>query len=240
MSFLYFIPSGQNFGQGLLKEVGMDYLTADKMRQVSMLNSGPEDQAGILCADNRLSAKDLFYRPAEQKWEKSINGKFWIGYWLDNPPTESNLRRPVLVNHYKVTLNNGQAWAVPVVRLYSGKTVLDETVTLDGAGNIKYKTQKRYEALCERVNSLWGDIAIETGQSPGPFKLDDKARYELATEVMQLNYNIGPQEISMMELFTKNNLSEIFRAVLDIPYLEKALELLDQEVKKKLEPITPG
>lgn len=220
MYFLYFIPNGGTLDQKLLDGCGLGYLSAGKMVSRGLMANGPEGTGGVLIADNRLDSKGLYYRPAQQKWEKSLNGKFFVGYWLNQVPNERSLRREKQIDGHKVQLADGAEYLVPVARCFDGSTKLPTSIFMDAKGVWVGPVLPHYADFSRKAQSLWQYFAKMRGYlSNVETDLSTTDQFTLAAEALGFNYWIGADEINLLGLFTQDNFQLVTLAIIDGPTL---------------------
>jgi hypothetical protein len=154
-------------------------------------------------------------------------GRPWLGFETASPPGPGDLLREVhCTENHPVTLGDGNSWGIPVVRRYPSGTALPQVIVLGKRGpeaRIKREYETLYQLAVALADDLYGD---------GEAKLDAGALLVMASLALAVNYRLGPDEISALELLDTQNAQEIAGAIIDRPSLLK----LRDELEKK----TPG
>lgn len=195
---------------------------------------GPGGVAALLFAGAGTPSKRIHYDPARQRWARSLNGKFWLGHWLDAPPTPTDLQRGQPVAGHDVTLEDGRAWHIPCARIYGGGTRLP-TILRRTADGLAATVRDEYRDFCRRAEALW-DVQLALVHDIAPtadWTFADQ--WDLCTEALAVNYHVGPDEINLLGLFSSRNLNDIGAAVVDMPTVAAYLE-----EKKKTPPPSGG
>ena len=245
MYFLYFVPNAGKFDQKLLDDRGLGYLTADKMTQRGYTSAGPGDCAGIIFADKRIEGKDLYYRPEEQVWAKSLAGtkdektgefinKFWVGYHTANPPTEKALARESQINGYEIELLEGQKYRIPLARCFPSGTQLPQTMIMTETGVLDYKLLPKYVEFSKQAELLWCDFARQIGWMEGPQEMSREQEWMLARGALGLNYHIGCDEINLLNLFSTINFEKVLFAIVDEPTIRAVMKAGIEKKKREI------
>ena len=235
--FIYAIPQVTAVSSGLVKRIGLDEVLQDtdpsqhKFRQIG---KGPEGQAGVLFMVTE-NTKLLHYKPDEQTWDKSRNGKYWIGFYNKDKPTELILRRPRQLAGHDVELQDGSKWLIPIARIITGVSTLPQSLFIDSQDEITTRPLQQYTAFTDRVDELWDDFRAEidpkSGKEPN---LSTADRMHLAAEALSWNYHVSLNEINMLGLITTQNLIEIMSAIIDVTTLiEEAKHSAKQKKNEK-------
>lgn len=230
--FIYAIPNVNTVGAELLANVGLSQLFDRAKETQRHITRGPGGgQCTLVCIGD--NGKSLFYKPAEQTWQKSHNGKYWVGFYNDDPPTEQCLRRKMqLAGHY-VELTDGGKWLVPVARILSGGSRLPQSLILGSNGQVTTEALPQYAEFSSKVEKLWEDFQIENGWKEGKLQLSIAERMQLAIEALGWNYHVRTEEVNLLKLITSQNLSgEILAAIIDLPTLIEISKELQQHKKK--------
>lgn len=239
MYFLYFLHDINQINRQVITEAGLDYLPPPETLITRGMMTGPEQRPGLMLADGRCDASDMRYNPQEQTWAKSLNGKFWVGYWNGRRPNEESVRRQTFYNSYDVELGNEEKWKIPIARLIDGSCGLDTALVMDSDGHLRKVPIDRYAAFCRQVEALWQDYMTELSGEGSP-ALKDDARWQLAVAALGLNYHIGPDEVNQLMLLTQRTMSQTLRAILDIPMLEAVVQSVTRDKKKTAMPTSPA
>lgn len=230
--FLYAIPKVSTIGAKQLAKVGLAPVF-DKVKESQRpAGRGPGGgQCTLVCIGG--NGKSLFYKPAEQTWQKSHNGKYWVGFYNDDPPTEQGLRRKTqLAGHY-VELTDGGKWLVPVARILSGGSRLPQSLILGSNGEVITEPLPQYAGFSSKVEKAWEDFQVENGWKEGELQLSIAERMKLAIEALGWNYHVQTEEVNLLKLITTQNLNgEILAAIIDLPTLVEISKEFKEHKKK--------
>ncbi len=234
MQFLYFIENGHwPMERKAMAELGLGHLDSAKLTSRGVAGNGPAGAAGVLLADNRIKPSDIAYKPEQQVWSQSISGKFWLGYWSDSPPAETDLRRETMVLGHEVVINE-QSWMIPTARLFPAGTQLPLVMTLRADGSMGYAVAPKFRTLSESAERLWMDFLAASGvtesQDDSRLTMTARDRYDLTLAALGVNYRISPDEANALGLMTTDSVRQIQRALIDMPTVEAALKA---ETEKK-------
>jgi len=172
-----------------------------------------------------------FPKLEQTNWNKSVNGKFWIGY--NELPTELELRRKSQLPGHNVNINN-QQWTIPVARMAGGYSALPIQKILDSDYNvIDTKTLSEYRDFAELSESLWTDFCSETKAAAEKrdyeWEISEPERMKIIVMALNYNYHVGIDEINALGLLDNITIKEIQYAVIDIP----TLMAVSEDLKKK-------
>lgn len=196
--------------------------------------SGIDGASGVVfCRDDkyvRFDKDSQVWRsmgmfPRKQNDPESEMVELWCGWEKDNPPTPANLARPNQLPGHTVKLQ-GHDWIIPLVREWSfenGKCLYD--ITLPKAA--KFDNVKRewfagevipeYQRLFELTTEIYERYTDQQEESDG-FDLPDNP-ISVCAEFMAVNYYLGMEEISALELiqFYYQCIWSILQLPMDLP-----------------------
>ena len=225
--FLYFAPARPRVDRAWVTDHGPAYAFDDddwgRMSQ-GELGQGPGDQRGCLFARRAGEPHALGYAPDRQRWAKAAgSGEYWLGYDTAEPPTPAHLERAEIIDGHLVRLGDGQQWLVPVARMFSGGTALPQAIVLGPNGEKVLRALPAYVAIARHADRVATDIHI--GMSDG---------WDIAVEALALNYRIGPDEASLLQLLTTPIVPNVLEALVDVPTLRAvARQRLEAAASKK-------
>ena len=236
-NFIYAIENVKMVGPSQLEEAGLSGIFNKTEIWIHTLptgvsqrysTAGPGGECILFAAD--IDVKLLHYKPNEQMWKKSINGKFYVGLYKNFPPTEQNLRRKKQMAGHEVELAGGEKWLVPVARIITGGSALPQSLILGKNGEVFTEALPKYAQFSSKVEKLWEDFQCENNWKQGRPKLSITERMEFAIEALGWNYKVGPNEVNLLKLITTDNLSEILAAIIDVPtILEVSKQMADEK-----------
>lgn len=217
--FLYFIEGQDKVAKPeRLKEIGLD----DVMRGITPTccgcQRGPGDKGagGLVFAAPPAdgSAVKIGYYPSEQTWQKSVNGKYWLGWFTDQPPMPKALARSEQIAGHYIRLGDGNEWLVPEARVFDQGTNLPEALVLGAKGEVVRQPLQRFAQMSADAERIWLQLRaelrhVEAGSrddsaAPEAVRdyepLSDAECFDIAVRALQFNYRIGPQEVSALTL----------------------------------------
>ncbi len=236
MDFIYAISNIKTVSSSQLEETGLSGLFDKGQISQRYSTAGPAGEC-VLFASADIDAKLLHYKPNEQTWKKSVDGKFHIGLYKGQPPTEKTLRRKKQLVGYEVELAGGEKWLIPLARILAGGSIFPQSLMLGKNGELITEAMPKYALFSAKVEKLWDDFQCENKCREGELKLSMTERMELAIEALAWNYKVGADEVNLLKLITTENLSEILAAVIDVPtILEVSKQMVD--AKKNAEDVS--
>ena len=227
--FLYAFDGAEQIPDKTLEEAGLAALigTVNTQRHNA---SGPNG-ADCMLITAGTDAALCRYKPDEQTWQKSLSGKYYVGFYNDSKPAPADLIREEQVSGHKVNLD-GCEWIIPLARVFPEGTRLPQTLLMGPEGTVIEKIIPKYAEFAKKTEILWGDMQILLGLADGQPKLSDAESWLMAAEAFKLNYRVGPDEINALELITTQNIFAIFGAVIDLPTIEEVTKELHEAQKK--------
>lgn len=189
---------------------------------------GPEDMGAGVCFASipaqvlaeMKGEPQIQYAPKTQVWVR--HGNFAVGYWDDDrKPGPQDLIRPDAVPGYSTTLEDGNDWNVPLVRLANGGTWLPQAMKRNAAGIVEYARLRKHKGICEATEEVYQTICdmLDSGESER--NMDELRIFDIAEQALMLNYHVGPAEIALLDLFTSKNVASVVRLLADLPGLLK-------------------
>ncbi len=191
-------------------------------------------RAGCLLA---YGAPDKFTNPGSLEWEE---GPYWIGWDKDNPPTEAELKRKRQAGGYRLEMEDGTSWLVPIIRRPDDTTELPCDMYYDAAGVLKEPVKEAYreywDVTAEVVSWFFNDSGILGGDG-----FSKQKGFDLAVKALGINYRFGHAEQRVTKVVNSENWLTILGFTLDYP----RQRLISELSKKNLSPpdtanTTPG
>jgi hypothetical protein len=155
------------------------------------------------------------YYAETQVWREILDGKMWLGWERDNPPTPLDLQRPKLREGHTVTLADGNEWIVPVIRTLVGEAALSPVLTCDRSGKV---LRERVEPEFARIWDLTqrAFAALQTVPYEAS-KISDDEVVELYCSALAMNYRMSRWEVLYLGLLSAKNMEPLFAALIDYP-----------------------
>lgn len=240
--FLYYLPGKQ---RGLLqpddlREAGLetslrDCLESPRAFQERLLVNqvharGPDGSSGVIVAAQPGSGREIVqklgYHAAEQAWLDC--GRYWLGRDKLHRPTPVMLARPHLVSGYDEPLGDGNVWTLPVIRRGGLAPNLPRTMGVGSDGGFQMHVLPEFDWAWKLAGEIWDNARSRPS-------LEWSYAFSLAVGVLSLNYRVGPQEATALDLITTINFQKLFSAAIDWPRVEELLaeQLPDDDPLKK-------
>lgn len=235
--FYHFLPDIQlqelapnkTLSRGVLKRFGLD----DVLRDCSVVPDhvvvtevphGPDGKSGLCLYPKSIAGSDppgWSYRPDHQEWIQ-FGGRY-LGWEKASPPTPADLCRRSEIKDYVVFDKRGREWNVPCARSAnpSGSSLPVEYAFGDDGEVLKHRPPD-FEYLWK----LSGDVLDALR---GVAERGELWFVESALTVLQVNYRLGPAEVTAMQrmgqaLLSNATVGSILSAFIDNDLEQEALE----------------
>jgi hypothetical protein len=192
---------------------------------VTPLANGPAGSGVIVSA----GAQPPDYAPQRQRW--MIGKQFWVGLETpDMPPRPADLEREIGISGVELTLNDSQAWRIPVVRRWNREALqhvpnLPTSLTpelVDGKYTYKRQVSPEYQPIDALAERLWAGFHSNK-------TLTINQAFADASTLLAVNYRLGEEEAGMLGLLDGDTALAIFMAALDLGAIKtQAIEFGDQ------------
>lgn len=233
--FLYYIPEGVKPDAFLRGRADVFGPKASAARRG--VTKGPDEKPGtiiVLEGDHKPAVR---YIPDEQQWQQAPGREWWLGMVKAATPTPADLARAEQHPSHPVRLQDGNEWLIPAVTLWeqhdgapAWTNALPHQLRMRADGKTEAVPLPCHAWLIEQAERLWR--ALYAAQD-GVATIDIDDEWRIAIEVLRMNYHVGPEEVSVLNLLTTANILGIFRAIVDLPgYLEIMTALQEAEAKK--------
>jgi hypothetical protein len=236
--FLYFIPDARtpkDAEDALRKHGGAHVLGG---RSETRSGQGPSADgtpvAGMLLAPIPAPPGEparTVYEPEPQTWRQMPKSPCWIGIENKRPPRPIDLVRDKVRVGHLIRLAH-HPWMVPLARLLSGDSALPQIVTVDAEGRHDFRVGGPDMWLWEKACAFWDEWRASENPEATDYTWigrNDSGRiatkiapcFDLAVDVLAVNYRFGPAEASLLELITSESAMDILLALVDWPALEE-------------------
>lgn len=153
------------------------------------------------------------YYAETQTWCEILDGKMWLGWETNAPPTPLDLQRTVLRDGHGVTLADGNTWIVPVIRTVVGETALPTIYGCSGNGSVvKERVLPEFVRIWDLTKRLYAAI-----ESWSPALISEDETVELLCSGLALNYRVSLWEVLHLGILTVENKQAVFGAMVDFP-----------------------
>lgn len=218
--FLYYFPGDAPLSRETLSAAGFALANLAEVPGRECTN-GPDKGTGWVFALSSPSTPDGIqplnvYRPEEQQWREGYDGKLWLGWQNADPPNRADLQRKVEVSGRPVTMADGKAWMVPILRDRMGNAGLPATLA-PGPNRtvVQISVLPEFGELWALVEELWRAVSVDSA------RLTQAELFAVACRALAMNYRVGPWEIAQLGLFTTDTLASVFAAIVDAPEPDK-------------------
>lgn len=219
--FVYAIPEAtpSDFRESaaIAGRLGEIYRGAVDRLQTKELRRGPHGDSSctVVGLASHGEPARLEFRPDRQTWVECDG--YWMGYPTGKPPRPEQLERPKPLESYEYALGGGTLYNCPIIRRLQHVPMLPCTVRFNGR-QWEQQVVDQYADLWER-SARWGKS----------MSLPEMA--EIATELLGLNYFVGPHELHVMGTFAdEQHVKDVLLAALDEQFF---IDCLANESKKK-------
>lgn len=223
---LYYVPDNVSIE---------DFATRGLNLSAQVHQNGPDGNGGQLRADKRLvSPAELRVKLDEQRWEQVPGKPYWIGCWTnDRAPKPEQLQWPNALRGHAVTLDDGQAWTIPVARAFEeidgglvGVCSLPQRSKLNDKGKwesgpVNSRYQRLWDNACQFFDAMTNAAPQASDDESATYALDFAPLHDSATEAIAANYNLTPAEISFLGLLSVQAALRVMQAVVDWPTFQE-------------------
>lgn len=238
--FLYFVPGLDREAATRAKlltlpfaSVVCDALKNDRTFQamcvVHNVAKGPSGSSGVLICARHPKWPDshrIGFYPDEQTWRDC--GTYWLGYVTNNKPGPDSLQRDTLVSGYDYELGDELIWHAPILRYPAGTPNLPQTMGVDPTGQFVESVVDSMQWAWSLACDIWDRYVMGDGmQRPEVFAK--------SVECLSVNYRVGPQECSVLNLIDGPKSQLILQAAVAGPLID---ELMSEDAKKN-QPASP-
>ena len=223
-AFLYYLPGLAAVTLEQIKEHGIHgiFETDVSWDSATVLQNGPDKGRGMIVALHLPGARPTQMRADKQTWQKV--GKYWIGYYTDQPPRAIDLGRAKgLAGHYVQCRKN--KYQVPLLRYFEPEwgNPLPQVYAIDIDGNPVEQVDSRYVDLCREADSrfYWWCVENElvdlVKDIDSPDRPTNLERFDFAARVIAVNYRVSNIELRILQEIGTDELKRIEEAVFDWP-----------------------
>lgn len=248
LNFLYFVPQllRQDVTRERVTTAGLGDVFRDRLSQDDIANKGrlaiadvmhgPGGHTGtILYPLPTVPAEDEadgigYYQDRQQWLHVPVAGTpgYWLGWDPANLPTPEALQRDFIVSGYTETLADGRQWECPIIRRAQGAMNLPDVWGLVD-GKVVSRVKPAWQWAWDLSGEIWDQYV--NGESASR-----EVAYAWCAKLLSINYRVGLQELTVMNVLGSDEASEILRNAIAGPLIEKMRE----EQKKTSTPGTGG
>lgn len=229
----WFVPGLTTARRVDIEEAGLGSVLPERGVAHGRVERGPDGGPGMLLAIG--SGAGLCFNEA-QRWEKSRTRETWVGLSAGEVEPQA-LERAELIGGHGVELGDGQVWLVPVARVFGLGSVLPASMVLGPDGQtIEHEPLAEFAAasgVAERVMDAYFGQHLDLPEELEPrARIDERETWGIAARALALNYHVDEDAISLLRLFTTQNLLRVIEAFIDVPTM-RAVAMAREEAAKK-------
>lgn len=237
-AFLYFLPAPpdkQSVSPPDLTAAGLGYVM-DEGRSFTAIatSAGPNGGSGILIGfvGDDGGEPALRFNADSQAWRKSGDGKFWVGLQNDaDKPGPNDLARKRVISGEPVKLRDGNEWIVPIcLSIVRGSTLPQALVLGEDGQTWTLESLPEFVKLCKDAETVWAAFRQSTEKGDGKVRMDGQESPRIAADALCVNYRIGPLEISLLKLWSTNEMWDVLKVIVDVGTIER---LASEQAEKK-------
>jgi hypothetical protein len=203
--FYYYVPC-KKYSQATIKDAGIEYAFENMPSTGLDIQNGPDGGSGVVI---RSGSEPFQFNRDKMEWQRSVSGKFYLGWEKDNLPTPEDLDRKIsdLLNKYPLE-HNRYNWWTPVAREWPGDFVLPMVRKIDDEGNLIKQVDRQFDDLRIAADLIW-DYA------EGKQKITDMQEFASCVTCLSTFYRVCAEEVSALEILTVKNISIILYSLID-------------------------
>ena len=193
-----------------MRLVGLEGL--HKQADMIWIPSGPDGLSGWLISWLDASFTQLIYNADKQDWipaaeiKEAKAGRYWVGLWKDNPPTEEQLRKRDSRKAQLVRLGNSEQW-----RITTPQTL--EKFPVFANGGVEWVVDEQFNWLGTELESIRATSVTtwqeEDGKVRSTFTFDDTRHFLFLCQLLAINYRITPEIVVALRLFNDASVRQI-------------------------------
>lgn len=239
---LYFVPGINGLRREDVEAAGLGKLLRVGANAGEVVRS-PTGKPGAVLHNG--DGKGLGYFPDRQDWLEGPGGRFWVG--VEGKPPPESLRRPKMLGGHPVVLEDGQAWTVPVARVFGLGSTIPERLSLGPNGEMVRAGLPRFvefSAAAARLEALYFGEALEAAgevrEEPPPAGVSEREAYDISGLALGLNYYLDAYVAGAIGLLTSENVLEVLGAIIDLPTMRLVAQARRDAEGKAEGAVSPG
>ncbi len=197
-------------------------LTGGKGLDQATCSEGPDGKQGRVFTWIDPTKVRIGYVPDDQTWIPAAQngeletGRYWVGFWNDDPPTEKDLRRPDHRRGNFIELGNGESW------LITTPDTLDRYAKLESDGSLAWCVDERWNWLVTDLQKRRAESVIQQGEDKDTVTVlfDIQEDIPFLVRLLQVNYRITPEVCSHLKLFVEQPVRKIIAALMGLTLKE--------------------
>ena len=185
-------------------------------------DKGPGGKPGVMLISPG-EHRHYGYHAGDQEWVNC--GDWWIGWDKTAKPKPEHLQRSTLVEGMETKLNDGNVWQCPIIRRWEGLAFTPAVPQVVGRINGEFvaEVMPRYREVWELSATVWDKFAAKSNITVGEL-------FSACVAFLAVNYRVGDEECTVLQLLTSTTMQEIVTAGLDLATITAVID----EEKKSL------
>lgn len=212
---LFFPEATADQAAGLLEGAGLAELqTPDIDPTIMWIASphGPSGKPGMLgfWFDHEVAGAGAF-RPDSQDWKLAPSERFWVGTHRAHPLRPENIERsgrPEMT--LPVTLNDGNAWQIPVARY------LPHIWGQDAAGEFTRTPEARFKWFCREAE----EVARQFAEQAAGGHMTLQCEWEYICTALALSYRLTREIVSALALIGDLSGAKLLAATVELELIQ--------------------
>jgi hypothetical protein len=222
--FTYYINDVGTIDGPTLRAMGLGHVFPETQEMHFTRHESKKLGKGMLVA----TCAELLRFDDHMEWHGGEDGSgIWVGFRMHHMPGPLDLQRRELIGGYETELGDCRKWLIPLIREFAGGTDLPQRYALGPNGEWVTKMLPQYARLWKRACEIHDDIEEAYRQRRDYVATDG---FPFLIDVLQLNYRIGPHEVSALGLLQTNNGFHVLGSAID---LEKSLTVWEAIAAQK-------
>lgn len=213
-NLLYYVPGAAGVNEDTLRLFGLS--SRLPKWAVRRWNDGPKGTGALVTSQTEI----VEYDAANQTWFEGA--QFWVGFDNARKPGPRDLQRPMMLEGYGAPLLDGNEWCIPRVKKWNGAKLdwdLAFPYTLragivDGRARVTPSVAPEFQPLeklgTELVSAFCNGCQWEI-----------EALFQAAKVLLERNYYMGAEEISLLGLLDVPKALLIARLAVDEPFISQ-------------------
>lgn len=220
MHYLLFIPGATpQTLESIAKVAGLSDLI-DGGQDVQRTENSPANQPGLMLGWLSPTNPHIHFDASRQQWVPSIakddagHPRYWVGFWKDNPPTQSELRR-----HYtqqgELIKFGADRWILPTPDSVDSRAVYSDD------GSMRWEVTRQFSWMCDEAKLLKETYLEEFGIRRMVFNADPTAQVNWLLKLLRVNYRLLPEVAVHLDMWIgKDHLLKVFLSTLGLTVKE--------------------
>lgn len=221
MNYLLFFPdisakklpeTARRAGLSTVVDIGFDAIAGD---------NAVAGKAGLHVGWTSPTSPFVNCRPSEQEWVPSLvkneDGTpiYWVGFWRDKPPSQSELRRPYTQPGQRVKFG-AETWILPTPDSVDARAVYADD------GSMRWEVTRQFAWMCDEAKDLAETYVKEFGLRRLLFDADPRVQIDWLLKLLQVNYRLTPEVAVHLDMWTgRDHIMDTFLSTIGLKRREE-------------------